>query len=300
MSTSLRSYHYPQDFQYVSDFLVDQFQPANRDGNWLQPTWEYMHSHPWLDASVLNRIALWEEAGQLVGVAHYEMKLGDAFFEIRQGYDSLKPQMLDYAEAQLTGQDDSGRRYLRAYANDTDPAFEACLKSRGYQLDPAAARPLSHLALPACPPPALPAGFCLKSLADENDLYKINRVLWRGFDHPGEPPFEEQDRLDRLKMQSGPHFRKDLALVVTAPDGNFVSFSGAWHEPQNHYALLEPVATDPSFRRMGLGKAAVLEGLQRCAAEGARDAFVGSDQDFYKALGFKTIITSQCWLKYFG
>jgi predicted N-acetyltransferase YhbS len=57
------------------------------------------------------------------------------------------------------------------------------------------------------------------------------------------------------------------------------------------------VATDPDFRRLGLGKAAVLEGIRRCAELGAVEAFVGSNQPFYLALGFEVIFTSQCWVK---
>jgi len=86
--------------------------------------------------------------------------------------------------------------------------------------------------------------------------------------------------------------------VVAAPNGNFVSYSGQWHDSVNQIAYVEPVATDPDFRRRGLGKAAVLEGIRRCGALGATVAFVGSDLEFYKAIGFRKIYTSRCWMKY--
>jgi predicted N-acetyltransferase YhbS len=60
-----------------------------------------------------------------------------------------------------------------------------------------------------------------------------------------------------------------------------------------------PVATDPQYRRMGLGRAAVLEGVRRCAALGARRAYVGSDQAFYQALGFRKVYDSQGCVKVF-
>lgn len=43
---------------------------------------------------------------------------------------------------------------------------------------------------------------------------------------------------------------------------------------------VEPVATDPDYRRMDLGKAAVLEGIRRCGELGAEVAYVGSVKDF--------------------
>ncbi len=84
-----------------------------------------------------------------------------------------------------------------------------------------------------------------------------------------------------------------------APDGSFVAFSGTWHEKINHFAYVEPVATDPDYRRMGLGKAAVLEGIRRCAAEGGTVAYVGSYQEFYQAIGFRKAFVNQCWVKQF-
>lgn len=114
---------------------------------------------------------------------------------------------------------------------------------------------------------AVPSGFRLKSLADDNDLRKMNRVLHRGFDHPGEPP--EEGIEGRRKMQSGPNYRKDLAVIVEAPNGDFVSFCGMWFDPVNRFGYVEPVATDPDYRRRGLGRAAVLDGIRRCGELGA-------------------------------
>lgn len=72
-----------------------------------------------------------------------------------------------------------------------------------------------------------------------------------------------------------------------------------FYEPNGRFGYVEPVATDPRYRRLGLGKAAVLEGIRRCGALGAAVAYVGSDQRFYQAIGFKKVYTSECWMKYF-
>ena len=297
MGIKLRQYG-PADFKLVSDFLIANFQPGNQDGNWLQPAWEYMHSHPSLDESSLDRIGIWESAGNIVGVAHYESRLGEAFFQVYPGYTYLKPAMLEYAENHLCGKTGSGERYLRAYVNDFDLEFEALVKSRGYEIAEQYARPVSQFTIPRpFPPIDLPEGFRIKSLADDNNLRKIHRVLWRGFNHAGEPP--EEGIEDRRKMQSGPNFRKDLTIVIEGPMGDFVSFCGMWYESVNKIAYVEPVATDPDFRRMGLGKAAVCEGIRRCGIPGATVAYVGSEQEFYKAIGFTKRFDSNCWVRHF-
>jgi predicted N-acetyltransferase YhbS len=55
------------------------------------------------------------------------------------------------------------------------------------------------------------------------------------------------------------------------------------------------VATDPDYRRLGLGGAAVLEGIRRCGELGARVACVGSAQPFYLSLGFRPVHNSHAW-----
>ncbi|MFN2187483.1 MAG: GNAT family N-acetyltransferase [Candidatus Promineifilaceae bacterium] len=297
MSITFRQYE-PTDFKLVSDFLIEEYRAGNRVGNWLQPEWEYMHSHPNLDESSLSLIRIWEDGGEIAGVAHYEDELGTAFFQRKSGCEGLIREMLDYAEEWLSGVDDGGGRYLRVYVKDFDQEFGALVASRGYEREPGGTRVQSHLPTASqIEQVPLPEGFSIKSLADDNDLWKIHRVLWRGFDHEGEPPPEGIE--GRRKMQSGPNFRKDLTLVVVEPSGDFVVFCGMWYEPVNRYALIEPLATDPEYRRMGLAKAAVWEGIRRCAEEGADVVYVGSDQLFYQALGFKVLYKAECWIRYF-
>ncbi len=296
MTLKLRPYNRLHDFKLVSDFLIKHYQTENRDGNWLQPTWEYMHSHPMLDESVLDRCAIWEDSGKIVAVVHYESTLGEVFLQTHPDYFRLKPIMLDYAEKNLYGISKNGRRYVLAYVNDFETELSALVQARGYQRVPEYDRPMSKFNIPKqFPKITLPDGYMLKSLQDDNNLRKIHRVLWRGFNHQGEPP---EDGIEgRKKMQSGPNFRKDLNIVVEAPNGNFVSYSGTWFESINRYAYIEPVATDPDFRQRGLGKAAVLEGIRRSGELGATVAFVGSDLPFYLAIGFTKIYTSQCCKK---
>jgi ribosomal protein S18 acetylase RimI-like enzyme len=251
-----------------------------------------------LDELSLEKIGIWEDAGDIVGVAHYESILGEAFFQIHPDYTHLKPIMLEYAETHLCGQTESGERYVRAYINDFDLEFETLVESRGYEIAEQYTGPVTEFVIPVqVPEIVLPEGFRIKSLAEDNNLRKIHGVLWRGFDHAGEPP--EEGIEGRRKMQSGPNFRKDLTIVVEAPNGNFVSFCGMWYESENRIAYVEPMATDPEFRRMGLGKAAILEGIRRCGVLGATVIYVGSDQEFYRAIGFKKRFDRRCWIKHF-
>jgi GNAT superfamily N-acetyltransferase len=299
MTIQFRHYEDPADYQLVSDFLLEHYQSNNRDGNWIEPAWEYMHYHPLLNHSILEKIGIWEENGKIAAVVHYEWRLGEAFFEFHQAYKHLAPELVEYAEANFAGvSEKDGRRFLCAYVNDNDEEFLSLVRRNGYTLDPEKTRPFYRFDVPD-PFPAIliSPGFQLKSLADECDWSKVNRVLWRGFNNPGEPPSGEKDLEERRIMFDTPRGRRDLKIVVAAPNGDFVAFCGMFYEENHHFAYVEPVATDPDYRRLGLGKAAVLEGIRRCALLGADIAYVGSDQEFYQAIGFKKVYDSQCWRK---
>jgi len=300
MSIKLRHYGRADDYERIGRFLVTSGTPANRDLNWLRSRWDYMHTHPALDRATLSRIGIWEADGEIVAVANHEDRPGTVYCHFAPAHRAtLAAATIEYAEQHLRGVDAGGVEYLRVYAHTEDDALNEALMARGFEHDGKSdATATMTLEGPESIPEApLPAGFSLFSLAEQDDLVKVHRVMWRGFNHAGEPPAE--GLIDRALMQSGPHFRHDLTMIVVAPDGNYASLAGHWYEPVNRTAMVEPVATDPTYRRLGLGRAAVLAGLRRCAAEGATKAYVGSEQQFYYAIGFAPGYRYLRWSKSF-
>lgn len=300
MTTTFRHYHHLADYPLVSKFLIRHHQPGNADGNWLEPAWEYMHSHPGLDSSVLERIGIWEENGVVVAVATYESGLGEAFFQFHPAYRHLRQELFDYAENNLAGVSSKDeQKYLCAFVNDVDREFVALVEARGYRREYQESRTMLQFPIPdPFPPIHLPDGFRLTSLAEECDWAKVHQVLWRGFDHGDDVPMNEAELESRRAMFDTPKARRDLKIAVVAPNGEFAAFCGMFYEPAGKFAYVEPVATDPRYRRLGLGKAAVLEGIRRCGAIGATEAFVGNDLPIYRAIGFKEVYKSECWVKY--
>lgn len=292
METAVRHYNHPADYEKVGRFLVKTY--STRDGhiNWVQPRWEYMNHSSLIRGVDLKSIGVWATQGEIVGVVHPEHSMGTAYFEIDPEYNDLKGEMLQYAEEHISSKEDGVRR-LRAFINDHDDEFQSIATDMGYTKS-GDSEPMSHIVIPnTFPAISLPTGFRLKSLAEDNDLRKVDRVLWRGFNHGDEPP---RDGLKgREFMQSAPNHQKDLNIVVEAPDGNFVSYCGMWYEPVHSIAYIEPVATDPDYRRMGLASAAVMEGVRRCGKLGATVACVGSTKPLYLSLGFRKVYNRSVW-----
>jgi predicted N-acetyltransferase YhbS len=251
-----------------------------------------MHYHPYIKHVDLDSIGVWEAGGKIVGVVHPEHSQGTAYFQVDPGHTALKRDMLEYAEEHVSAQGGGARR-VAVYINDRDDDLQCLAADRGYvesdRREPMTSFPIRG----ALPPVSVPAGFRLQTLAEENDLKQVHRVLWRGFGHGDTPP--EEGIEERRFMQSAPDFRKDLNIVVKAPDGNFVSYCGMWYEPVHSVAYVEPVATDPDYRGMGLGRAAVLEGIRRCGELGAEVAYVGSALPFYLSIGFRQVYNRTAW-----
>ena len=286
------TYHPDADAERVGALLVRTYSGAWNDLNWLQPRWAYMHCHPLVRDIDLSTVGLWDSDGEVVAAVHPEHDAGTVYFQLDPGHSRLRPEMLRYAEANLSVGVDGGRA-LRIVINDADADLQHLVQERGYARGQSgeAVSCLDRAAFAPVPP--LPAGFRLGTLAAGVEPVSLGRLLWRGFGHTGEPPPASDD--DYMFMRSARTFQADLHVVAVAPDGELASYCGLWYEPVHAIAYLEPVVTDPGFRRMGLGRATVLEGLRRCAARGATRAYVGSAEPFYRTLGFRQHATSTVW-----
>lgn len=294
MAVHSRAYGLAADFALAHAFLTELYQPGNADGQWFAPIWEYALWHPWFDAAHADANRLWFEGDQVVAMVCYELYLGEAFFAVRPGYELLFADMLDHAEAHLGSTDDHGGRRLQVYLTDQRPEWLAAVAARGYQRRAEDDRPMCRLAMPEpFPATELPDGYRLTTLAEDNNLAELHRLLHRGFGHGDEP--EDDGLADRRQMQRAPHYRHDLQVVVVSPVGRFVAYAGMWYDPVNRFGYVEPVCTDPDHRRLGLGTAAVLEGVRRCGLLGADCAYVGSTQPFYQSMGFRYLHRQECW-----
>lgn len=236
-----------------------------------------MYAHPYCDRSLLHTIGLWKDNDYVVGAAIYDMYHGEAFCAALDGYKALLPEILDYAYSNL--KDDSG---LGIAVNDEGERMRSFLTGLGYrkaeQTETILCRSLKQeLGY------ALPDGFFIWQIRFPEDNFAYQTVVWKGFDHEGDQA-ELEKMLDNKAIP--PHRAPDLCLAVVDESGEFAAHCTCWYDDGTDYAYVEPVCTIPKYRGMGLGRAVVSEALNRCKKLGAKEAFVISDQEFYKKLGF--------------
>ena len=281
-----------EDYRKLRDFLIDL-----DDCNYSFGRWDWMVTHSMLEEKGLSKIGIWEDSGKIVALATYDTRMdGKCFFARQKGYDHLLCGMIAHAEENLAGEGPA-----RLAIRDGDEAFQAAADRMGFvptqENDGDAVFPIDGREIRY----TLPEGFAITSMRDSPDYYKYGEVLWKGFNHEqnGEGPFAPtaQDLQSLRNLFDRPNCNASIKIAVVAPDGNFVSYCGMWHDPACRSAIVEPVATDPAYRKMGLGRAAVLEGVRRCGELGAERAFVGSSQQFYYQIGFRPFATSSFWAK---
>jgi predicted N-acetyltransferase YhbS len=320
MKTRFRKYKHDRDFPRIREVLVETFSLTDRPLNWRLERWNYACyfitpllategvGEPDMSAyRAASRLfdastGVWEnEAGDVVGVVNIEHAdrshrgWGEAFLQRHPDYDSLLPEMLDFAETHLRNRE---RNLLFVPIYDYDEELLALVRARGYgQNDGYTLWESVFIVQGDLPDYALHEGYRLQSMADENDLERRRKAFGLGFNHPDPRDWPSLHACQGL--QEAPDYRRELDLYVVAPNGEFASFCIAWWDERNRIASLEPVGTVPEHRRKGLARAVVLEAIRRVAAMGVEEVFVGSDQAFYLSLGFELKYARHHWEKRF-
>jgi GNAT superfamily N-acetyltransferase len=297
MSVTFRTYKntalYGEDYNNIRNFLIELDSHNYHFGRW---DWMVMSlAAEWADPDGMGRIGIWEEGEKVVAITTYDITLGSVYLLTLEGYEKLKREMLVYAKESLAK---DGK--FRVLILDGDLETQETVAQNGFYPTQDKECDAVYPIEPEKIQYGLPRGFRITSLRDDFDLYKYGQALWKGFNHEtnAEGPFYlywEKHSGEYIKAWKRPNVDLDLKVFVVAPNGDFVSHCGMWYDKNSKSALVEPVATEPAYRKMGLGKVAVLEAVKRCGELGAQRAFVGSSQQFYYSIGFRPFATSTWW-----
>jgi mycothiol synthase len=92
-----------------------------------------------------------------------------------------------------------------------------------------------------------------------------------------------------------PGYHRDLDIVAVAPDGVIAAYVNGWIDPVNRIGDFGPVGARPAYRRQGLTRAVLLEGLRRMQAYGMDRVSVSTGVSntpalrLYESVGFKIV-----------
>jgi ribosomal protein S18 acetylase RimI-like enzyme len=206
-------------------------------------------------------VRLWEDGDDLAGFALAYLPFGG--FEVQIRDEALAPAMLDWAAAQLRREDE--KRALFTMVNEYEAERIALLEQRGFERS-GVWHYVERVLDEPIPPPDVPEGFVIRTVGIAEAEARAN-LLAAAFEAP---PFAERYR----RFMQQPAYDLVVDLVAAAPDGRLAAFAQTWIDPLSKTGEFEPVGTAPDFRRLGLGKALLLDGLRRMQARGMERAFV--------------------------
>lgn len=209
------------DFLVVREFLMSFQEDSKSPLCFPWGRWEWMFSLPFLDDKYLDRITVWEEDEKIVALLTYESKFGEVYYVVKKEYSYLKDEILSHAL--LHFRDESEK--IRFLIPNSDEVMKL-IASRQEMISTEDGEDDAILDLQKNLEYTLPPKYQVTSMKDTYDLVKYHHVLWRGFNHEGEPDNSEENLENRRISLSGPHVDLNRNIAVVEPDGMFVSYCG--------------------------------------------------------------------------
>ncbi|MFC4334937.1 GNAT family N-acetyltransferase [Salininema proteolyticum] len=235
------------------------------------------------------RISTWQRNDVTVGWA-WSKSPGRLDVQVDPAHPELTDLILDWFEDSPVGRPRTVVTVLEA-----ESSLIRAFEERGFAVDPAGPYfahlrlDLSDLAGEATAVGEFKAR-PVRGLSDAEKRADLHRAVFGGDRRGG----EVNSRAYRSLM-GDEQYRRGLDWLVESADGTPAAYCLAWLDPVNAVAALEPVGTDPRYRRRGLARLAMLGALRAARDEGAEYVRVCARGDdgytaakaLYEDLGFR-------------
>jgi ribosomal protein S18 acetylase RimI-like enzyme len=296
MTITSRGYTPDLDLQKIQEFLFEVHLETGTFQNWLPTRFENSH------LGRVEDIRVWEEEGsrrRIMAVAIREGKT-NYFINIRPGHPALLDEAIQWIEAHSASkkQDPAEEQKINIINLEGDPEREAALRRQGFELGPVyGILRVRDLDAPI-PDAPLPEGFEIRAVQGREDFEKLAANIRIVFGH-GE--WFTADTLEGIAR--GSFYIRELDLVAEAPDGAIASFCTFRIDPVSRATELEPMGTHPDYRRRGLGKALIFEGMRLLKKYDPLNLYIDGAADnpranrLYEATGFEKKGTYYHWSK---
>lgn len=245
------------------------------------------YADPRLDPA--RDLRLWQDAdGELIGFGQLWILVSDEELngriftwvrpEARGG--ALETQILDWGAERLR---EAMREHglpgrLRPTSGAEQTAKAALLNELGFVIDRYSYTMERSLAEPIAEPQVL-EGFTLREMAGPHEAQAWVEMFNLSFiDHPNHSPWNIEQVLHYLEE---PIYRPELNLVAVAPDGTLAGFCWMLINPEENehtgrmIGEIEVLGTRRGYRKLGLGRALLLEGMRRLRQAGMETARLG-------------------------
>jgi mycothiol synthase len=290
-----RFYEDENDLRQMQDLLMEA---RSRSDDWRYAHVGELNWNFFMVACHLNPqeyIRLWHDGGKLAG---YAILGEDPSFDwqVLPAYEwrGIEAEALAWAETRLNALRGSDAKQwggnLVSGARQDDARRIAFLEQQGFRRgEYAEVNMLRSLAGPI-PESTFPAGCRVRAVSaasDIEDRAAAQREVWQPWT-VGNVSDEQYARFMRL-----PGYDRELDVVTVAPDGKIAAFVNGWLDPVNRIGDFGPVGAREAYRRQGMTRAALLEGLRRMKARAMDRMCISTGvantaaRRLYESIGFK-------------
>jgi ribosomal protein S18 acetylase RimI-like enzyme len=292
---------------YETEYDLQQMQALLMEARSRTNDWHYAHVGDLTWAFFLvtchlnpqEHIRLWHDhQGKLVAYAILgEDPSLDCQVLPEVEWSGIEEEAMAWAETRLSGLRECDAQKWSGHfvsgARQDDAKRIAFLEQHGfrYRGQFAEVNMLRALAEPI-PETVVPPGCQVRALAEAGDTSNRaagEREVWLPWTD-GNVSDDDYARLMRL-----PGYHRELDLVAVAPDGILAAFVNCWIDPVNRIGEFGDVGARPPYRRQGLTRAVLLEGLRRLKAHGMDRVCVSTGVSntpalrLYESVGFRIV-----------
>jgi ribosomal protein S18 acetylase RimI-like enzyme len=295
-----RKYNPKNDFDLVGTFLINLFELTRSFQYWLPVRFENNH----LDRKEAVRI--WEKqikdtSAEIVAITSSESP-NTFYIHTHPEYKSLEREILEWIEQHFTSKrkESSKDRKLYLFSMQGDTERETLLVESGYTRRGIIGIHRSRPVDMPIPEVEIPEGFTVRNIqgkVDYDQLAKTIRIIF------GHGDWFDAGVLEGIASCS--FYKEDLDLVTIAPNGTFASICTIRIDPFGNMATVEPMGTHPDYRKIGLGKILIYEGLKRAMKYNPTLFYIDSAANnpaankFYNSVGFTGDVAEYYWQKEF-
>ena len=295
-----RAYDKERDFQSVMAFLAELFIKNKSYENWFPDRFENSSENR------EDAIRIWEKldhtnhpnVAEIVALTTRDSQ-NDFFLHIDPNYRSLEKEMIEWLEKYYSKKKKEGKvdRKLTINTLEGNAQREALLTELGYTFQKIYGYYRIRNGSTSIPDFECPKGFEIRAIR-KDEFEQQALLIQKVFGH-GE--WFTADILEWIANCS--FYKKELDLVAITPAGIIASFCTFRLDPNSKIIALEPMGTNPDYRKLGLGKALLTEGIKRSMKydppffyiDGAADTPAANR--LYDATGFTEKYAINSWIK---
>lgn len=304
MRIKQRKYRAPEDDHLIQDFISRCFAATGHP---------YLSADPpnWARISAAARLGFQQRSIQLwevdhnpqrtvVGLLLYQQKKHEFSYLVDPNYREIAAAMVDWVEEdhQATAADQKEQKMLSCTVCEKSEVQKTLLTQRGYVKGKRGTVFRNRLLDEGLLPPFLPQSFRFQEVSALSEKQFIERAAAET-----EPFGDEINAAFLRELNKSSLYRPQLDLVIITPDGTIAALATIWFDEGHQVGFFEPVATVAAHRRLGLGKALMIEGFRRLQNIGATTAFLGNDVDnntankLYESVGMPIFDQEDLWQK---